>query len=143
MKEKFLEELEAFCKASSVDLSEVSGKLLELVGEEEITCYHIVKGPLPGFPNTILDVFILTCQCLYNCEITPDGSFCTLLPLDCMTLISEELSEDKKFLSINFWAPAEMSLILQDRLENRKALQNFLKAVKENRLLVNSEGKKT
>jgi len=128
----FLEELQARCVDLGIDFTKNSKELLDIIGAEEVVDYYFTRGPYPDFPDTTADIFTLTKENLYDYEIRSRGSLSYTLPLDQISCIAEGFTQrdGEDFLAVYFRYGALTSIVLQDRLSNKKHVREFSNTVK-------------
>lgn len=126
-KATLLQEFRKYCKDLEFDFEESSQEIQELISSEKVIDYYLSRGPFPSFPETIIDVFILTEKFLYNFEITKEGPLRHMIPLNMVTSIAESFSEieNEKFLCIQFRYGGVSSAVLQDKLTKKNNLRKF------------------
>jgi len=128
-KERLFQELETLCKGAGLDFERISGELSQFIGRDEVIDYYISKGPLPDFPDTVFDAFILSEKCLYDYEIQQKGVLLHVQPLSGIVNVTERFAEGD-FLTLHFKI-GEMGggLVLQDKLSESGNMRRFSRAV--------------
>lgn len=121
-------DLQAFCKSIPVDFAEARYGVAKLAGEETILDYCITQGPAPQFPNTLLEVFMLTEKCMYDYEIKKGGVLEHCIVLSQLEQISEaHLAED--YFAVHFYAGGH-SLVLVEKLKRLDYVRDFVAKVR-------------
>jgi len=129
---ELLRDLQRLCEDMLVDYEVLSRDLLELVGAEDLVDYYITRGPYPERPDTIADTFLLSGECLYNCEVKRKGTVFQVAPLVTVVQISEDLGEASghEFLALHIKHSGGLSTVVRDKLTNGERLRRFSRAVK-------------
>lgn len=133
VRERLFQELETVCKGAELDFEKTSRELSELIGSDGVIDYYIAQAPLPNFPDTVLDIMVLSGKCLYDYEVRQnERSLRHMLRLSAIVEITEAFSEvEQEFLTLTF-APAGFGtgLVLQDKLSKSGNLHRFSSAVR-------------
>ena len=140
-KNSFLRELSTKCREVNITrnyathIEDEIGKHVQL---DTLTAYHISTGPMPGFVETKLDVFLLTKDFIYNYEVTIefDDRWFTF-PLTSISYIAERRSQfDSEFWSLLIGIrslPVERGMaVLQSKIEDRDKIRKFANDCREN-----------
>lgn len=136
-KERLFQELETLCKGAELDFERISGELSEFIGRDEIIDYHIAQAPLPDFPDTVLDIMVLSGKCLYDYDLRQKGALLHAQPLSRIVEVAERFIEGD-FLSLHFKiGELGAGLILQGKLSESGNMRRFSRAV-INRILESS-----
>lgn len=132
MKEKVLNELQTLCGTVGLDSQKVSAELSEFIGLDEVIDYYIARGSLPSFPNTLVDVIVLTEKSLLDCEVRKKGRLFYVLPLKGIVQIAETFTgKNDEFLSLQFRiAGFGGGLATEAKLSESANLHRFSMAVK-------------
>ncbi len=102
-RESLLEEIETACKSAELNSEEGIRALSECIGSDEVIDYFIAQGSSPSFPNTLVDILVLTEKALYDCEMHQQGELRHILPLGTIVQISEGFAgEESEFLKVTF-----------------------------------------
>lgn len=132
VRESLFSELQTLCKDARIAFIKTQQELSEFIGNEELIGYCVTKGPSPGLPDTIFDIFLLGNKNLYDYEMQQQGALHHILPLRTISGITEDFEEqeDEKYLSVHFRA-AELGtgLILQGKLADKKGIRKFTNAI--------------
>lgn len=99
-----------------------------LIPEDRIGAHYVVSGPLPAFPETQMDIWILTKNTLYNYMVREEGSVKWFaLPLTQIAYFSEaEADGDWNLLRIH-GTSGSPNLAIQELVSNwDKLLQRFV-----------------
>jgi len=121
--EKFLLNLENCCKEKEIDFKVISGWILNRL-KEKILKYYITIEQNPEFPQTIMDVLILTKRFIYDFDIRKDARILSFYQLsDISGLYEEELTE-KIFLRILIGGISVLAVV--DNKNNVKQLREFV-----------------
>ena len=116
----------------SADVARIEGEIVQVVRHlHDVSAYYIATGPIPGFGETKLDIFLLHEDVIHNYEITMSGDDRWFtLPLTSISHITESRSPFDK----EFWAliiaiksiPVEQgTLIIQCRVEDKDSIRAF------------------
>ena len=97
---KLLSKLKALCAEAGLDFSIISQELGDFIGEYEVIDYCITHSPLISFPDTVVDIMVLSNKFLFDYEIKQKGALRHILPLRGIIEIAEEFmeKEDQKCL---------------------------------------------
>lgn len=134
VKKKLFDEFQALCKTMSMKSEKVGRELSEFISGDEVIEWLIVQGPLPSFPETQLEVWVVSDTVLYDFEVRKLGSLQHILPMSKMVGIEESFEErgTEEYLSVRFVTEAfGTGLILQGKLKDSKNIRRFSKAVKQ------------
>ncbi len=122
----------------SASLAQIEAEINQHVQINTLTSYYIATGPMPGFAQTKLDVFLLTESFIYNYEVTTEGhDRWFTLPLTSISFIAESRSpHDNEFwaLSIGIKSlPIEQgTAVLQCKIEDRDSILVFANQCRDN-----------
>lgn len=133
VKERLFQELETVCKGAELDFEKTSRELSEFIGSDEVIDHHIAQAPLPDFPDTVLDIMVLSGKCLYDYEVRQNGqSLRHVLRLSAIVGIAERFSgAEQEFLALTFAATGfGAGLVVQDKLSESGNLHRFSSAVR-------------
>jgi len=132
-KERLFQELETLCKGSELDFEKIGGELSEFIGGDEIIDYYIAQGPLPSFPATIFDIFVLSGKLLYDYEVKQKAVLCHVLFLREITEIVEGFTEGEGgFLSVHFRGSGlGAGLVSETKLSESGNLRRFSRNVRK------------
>lgn len=130
-KDMLLQEAQRLCETVGANFDEMSKELLDFIGSEVVLDYCITRGPLPNFPDTLADFFVLTETCLCDYEIRQRGNLHHVVPLNMIHAIGESFAQigEENFLVIHF-SYGIFSLYMSDKLVNKGQLRRFLNSVK-------------
>ena len=132
--DSFLLDLSTKCREvgiESASVTRIETEIIQHVQIDTLTSYYIATGPMPGFTQTKLDVFLLSEEFIYNYEVTTeDDDRWFTLPLTNISFIAESRSpHDNEFwaLSIGIKSlPVEQgTAVLQCKIENRDGIRVF------------------
>lgn len=132
VKEKLLSELLILCKDAAVDFTKTSQELIEFIGDKGLIEYYATRGPLPNFPDTVVDILLLGNNCLYDYEIKQQGSLQHIAPLRTIIDILEgfQKQENEDYLSVSFRvASLGTGIVLQGKLADKNNIRRFSGAV--------------
>lgn len=132
VKEKLLSELEILCKDAKVSFTKVSKELIEFIGDKGLIEYYATRGPLPNFPNNVIDVLLLGDDCLYNYEITKEGELQHFTPLRTIIDLLESYQKqgDEVYFSVSFRVSMlGTGISLQGKLADKKKIRRFSDAL--------------
>ena len=127
---ELVEEIQSACDEKGQDSSSVLSHLDEVVGQREVLSFCVSQGPLPSFPATLVDIFLLTGSAIINVEITGRGVSWGVIKLDHLSSISMRPGKDD-FLSFGFETTAGHTWGLEFRRGNERDARDFVEAVKE------------
>ncbi len=132
VKEKLLSELKILCKDATVSFTKVRKELIEFIGDKGLIEYYATRGPLPNFPDNVIDILLLGDNCLYDYEIKQQGSLQHIAPLRTIIDIPESFQkqENEDYLSVSFRvASLGTGIILQGKLADKNNIRRFSSAV--------------
>lgn len=132
IKEKLLQELKNACKGTELDFERISGGLSEFIGHGEVVDYYIAQAPLPDFPDTILNIMVLSGKCLYDYEARQNRQSLrhVLLLSEIVTIEERFTGEGDEFLRVDF-SPAGLGggLVTESKLSESGNLRRFSSGV--------------
>lgn len=130
-KQIFFQEIDKACAKLPIKSKELIGEISDSIGSDEVVDYYMTFGPFPDFPETILDLFILTREYLFNFELIKEGSLRHFIPLNEISAISESFSklEDQDFIAAHIRHSSLYSTIVFDKLINKENQRKFLTSV--------------
>ena len=134
MHEAFVDNLRSVHSATNLPtkfLDEWLREIGRIAPAEETETFAIVSGPLPDFPNTLIDVWIVTKVALINFTIDPDGGVLWyVIPLRQIAQfsVSRVGGEGGDWISIYFYGVSGVNALqLQDRADRwDHLLENFV-----------------
>lgn len=133
-KERLFQELELSAKGAELDFERISGELSEFIGRDEVVDYYVARAPLPDFPDTVLNIMVLSGKWLYDYEARQNKqSLHHVLRLSEIVTIEEHFTgEEDKFLSVHF-RPAGLGggLVTEGELSESENLRRFSSAVRK------------
>lgn len=95
-KESLLKEVETVCKVTGSKFDEISSELLEFIGEYEVIDYYIAVGSTPEYPDLVLDIMLLTNDCICDFDVRKNGIKLHIQPLKSIIEITESYVGDKE-----------------------------------------------
>lgn len=99
--------------------AKIFAKISALVPQDSIGSHYVVVGPLPEFPDTQLDIWILTKKTLYNYMVDKEAVVTWfVLPLAHMTYLSEAESSGGWNILRVYGSSGTPALIIQERESN-------------------------
>ena len=113
---------------SSLDTELIYKDVSDLVNLDTIISYYICIPPLPGYPETRLDIFLLTKDFIYNYEIKGSGDIWTVIPLTAISHFRESvwIYDDFWALIISTYRASDSDvLVILDKLDNKRELRKF------------------
>ncbi len=117
-------------------------EIRELIKLDALTTYYIATQPLPGFPRTKLDLFLLTESFIYNYEITEDNDIWSIVPLSNISHMRESRWSTDDYWALNILVKSSSdqqgALVVIDKLDNRAKLRKFLGALRDEMLEVST-----
>ena len=136
MSESLLDDLQvAYSKAQLPGDSARAYRDIEAVIDvEDISAHYIVVGPLPDYPDTFIDLFMLTSKLLYNYAVLRGGTGAWgVVPLAKIDYVTERLPEAadaaEQWSSLWWSSGSDNTLILQDLIENEPKVRSFMSKV--------------
>ena len=137
--DSFKKDLASACINAGIGTTEsvqLSENISEFVKLDTVTAYFISTQPLPGFPKTKLDLFLLTNSFMYNYEITEDDDIWSIVPLSNISHMRESRWSNDEYWALNILInpPSDHSgaLVIVDSTRNRRKLREFTGALIDN-----------
>ena len=133
VRERLFSEFETLCKGAGLDFGKMSQELSEFIGADEVIDYYIAQEPLESFPDTRLDVLMLSQKSLYDYEVQQKGVLLHVLPLRWITGISERFGgEEEDVFIVAFEASGLGSgLACEGKWSESGKLRRFSSAVRK------------
>lgn len=121
------------------DISFVKTELIckdvsDLVNLDTLISYYICTPPLPGYPETRLDIFLLTKDFIYNYEIKDSGDIWTVIPLTAISHFRESawVRDDFWALIVSTYRASDSDvLVILDKLDNKRELRKFATSLRD------------
>ena len=118
------------------ELSSVVKEIGDCVPLDKVAASYISAGPTPSFPDTLLDVFLLTDAFIYNYELNAQGDERWFtLPLTSISYIVENrFPQDEGFWSVVIVIRSrvgEPGLVLQDKITHKDKMREFADACRD------------
>ncbi|MCH8988641.1 MAG: hypothetical protein IIA92_07525 [Chloroflexi bacterium] len=117
---------------TEADADRIFKELSSLVKVDDSSVYfHIASGPLPSFPETILDIWLLSNRTLYNYDVRKQtGGAWAIMPLNQIAYIQEDkpVGDPPDWNSALIYGVSGINaLTIQDKIANWDGLlRNFL-----------------
>ena len=126
----FVSQLGKACDDAGFDSLSVIEEINGMVRPSDVVGHYIVVGPLPEFPDTKLDVFLLTQDCLYNYVRSEEGpSTWGVLPLARISYMSERVLGAPDHISLVISGMTDQGLVIQEELARKDVLDDFLSSL--------------
>lgn len=136
--ESFNEDFASACVDAGIgglDCTRISNGISEFVNLDGLRAYYISTQPLPGFPKTKLDIFLLTKKFMYNYEITEDEEVWSIVPLANISHMRESRWSTDEYWALNILInpPSDQNgaLVIIDSIGNRHQLREFAGALRD------------
>ena len=131
IKERFMKELKIACREEAVQY----GKIRELIDvslkDEEILSFYITLGSSPKFPDTLLDVLVLTKSLIYNFEVKKTEAGMNVFRLENFWSLAEETKKDWVYINFFFNQIGSVDLVLYDKIGKINKMRDFIYDVKK------------
>lgn len=124
-------DLQKACDTVGLKFVEVKSDLEDFIGADPVIGYYFAPGPSPMMPTLVLDVFVLTDQCLYNHEISRETNqytkACYMLLLNHITELREkpERKNEEEFIALHFDQSGGSGLVLFDKPIRGEDIRKF------------------
>ena len=137
--ESFDEDFASACVDANIghlDFERLAGEVSKLVKLDTVTGYYISTPPLPGLPETKLDIFLLTKDFIYNYEITERDDVWSIVPLTSVSHIRESGLQNNEYwsldISIKSSSEVDQTFVLLDNIKNKDSIRRFASVLRDN-----------
>lgn len=118
---------------SSLNTELIYKDVSDLVNLDTLMSYYICAPPLPGMR---LDIFLLTKDFIYNCEITEENDFWSIVPLASVSHIREIGLQNNTYwsldISIKASSEGDDDFVLIDDIKNKDDIRKFAGVLRDN-----------